>query len=486
MGFSVPVMSMTGLSQIWCHSGKFDGCIVSGFYGNTYRIVDAVTGREVFEMDTGGRQRLHDMYIPTTELEELGLKHMSVCMNDKHGTNRIAIRRQISRDIDTDGGYLIGMSQGIRVHGETIFDASCFSLGENSSISFVLTASEDCGSRIFSSRDSDLVDVISLTPQESCARAVCTSQFDSTSSLMVVGGGKLKIQFFLAQSTKPGSTPVTSLNEIEVFFLRHGFTRNSVSIDQRINVVKASPLEGSGLERHHLVVGGDSAGQCFLDIVSEDKCAPSSAGVVLQVSDHPILSMALLPILGRVVIVMGNTAGEVLLYDLPGSELNLREVWPTLATTWKPHAAFQVHQMGTNAMSLSGEALDCTSANATIFTGGDDQAICICRCRLSVSPVDSSLSSGPISITTEPYASFSALKGIFEVPTTGSGCKYLLTTGYTQRVALWKWENEKLEVVKYLPVDLGDVNALAACRDGKGVLVAVVGLGIELFNLATF
>ena len=483
-GFSVPVMSMTGLNEILTPPEKFDRCIISGFYGNVYRIVDAVTGLEVFEMNTGGRQRLHDLFIPATEIAEFGLKHMAVCMAGEIGTNRIMIHRQLSNRIERIMGHTIRMSEGIRVHGETIFDSCFMSLGENSPATFMLTASEDCGTKIFCVRENCLSDVMSLTPQESCVRAVCTSQVDCTSSLIVVGGGKLTIQFFIAKSTKSGSPTVSSLNDIEISFLRHGFSRDRASIDQRVNVVKASPLQDSGLERYHLVVAADSAGQCFLDIVSEDTCAPPLAGVFVQVSDHPILSMALLPLLGRILVVFGTTAGAVILYELPGSEVKLRELWPTLATSWKPVASFQAHQMGTNAMSLSAVIIDGINADVLIFSGGDDQAISVCKFRLGFSSVTSSISSGPFSIRTEVHASYSAVKGVFEVQSASKSCKYFVTAGYTQTVALWKWENETLEVVMNLPVDIGDVNALAAYSDGNGaLLVAVVGLGIELFSL---
>ena len=483
-GFSVPVTSMTGLNEMLIPSEKYNRCIVSGFSGNVYRIVDAATGLAMFEMNTGGRQRLHNLYMPVTESAELGLKQMAVCMTGEFGTNRIMIHRQLSSSNQSIMGQSIRMSEGLRVHGETIFDSCFLSLGENSPVTLLLTASEDCGTRIFCVRENHLSDVMALTPQESCVRSVCTSQFDSTSSLIVFGGGKLNVQYFLAKSRKAASSPVSSLNDIEICFLRHGFSRKRASIDQRFNVVKASPLHGSGLGRYHLVVGADSAGQCFLDIVSEDTGAPPLGGTFVQVSDHPIISMALLPLFGRILVVFGNTAGAAILYDLPGSEKTLRDLWPTLATKWKPHASFQAHQMGTNAVSLSAEVIDGMCADALILSGGDDQAISACTFRLKVSSVGSSISSGPFSIRTEAHASYSALKGVFEVLSTTKSCKYFLTAGYTQTVALWKWQNETLDVVKYLPVDIGDVNALAAFQDEKGgSQVALVGLGIELFCL---
>jgi len=484
-GFSVPVTAMTGLSEIWTTPSKFDQIIVSGFFGNIFRIMDATTGMEVFEMNTGGRQRLHNLYIPAGETPESGLKHMAVCMNEKVGTNSIMIHRELPSQDHRTIGDSKRMSEGLRLHGETIFDVCFMSLGENSPVSFMITTSEDCGTKIVTCRKDDFIDVMPLTPQESCVRAVCTSQFDDMSSLIVVGGGKLTIQFFLIKSATAGFSQVTCLSDTEVFFLRQGFTRQKASIDQRINVVRATPLHELGTEREHLVVGGDSAGQCFLDIVSENVSTRPSTGVVVEVSQRPVLCMALLPILGRILVAMGNTAGEVILYDLPGSPLNLRQLLPTLPTAWKPVAVFQAHQMGTNTMSMSAETLDGKNAEVTIFTGGDDQAISVCKFPLHLSEAGS-LCPGPFSVVTESNASFSAIKGIVDVPSSSKGCRYILSAGYTQRHVVWKWKNEKLEAVRSLPVDIGDVNALTACKGTRGdFLVAVAGMGVELFNMSS-
>ena len=64
---SISNSSLTGISDIWClpnhPSGGSDGVILAGYLGNTFAMVDAASGHELFHSDTGGRQRRQDSFL---------------------------------------------------------------------------------------------------------------------------------------------------------------------------------------------------------------------------------------------------------------------------------------------------------------------------------------------------------------------------------------------------------------------------------------
>lgn len=486
-GFSMPVSSLSGISQVR-YQRALNGSrsfVVAGYFGNLYRLVDVVSGQTIFQIDTGGRQRIHDLYWPVGMQGEPILKQMAVCMSQKDGTNSLLVHREIVSS--TSGKNLLSYAQdGVPVHGETIFDACFFSLGSRKSASFLLTASEDCGSKIFLCRENRLDNSIALTPQESCVRAVCHSQIDSQSALLAVGGGKLTLQFFL--SYLRDEDPASVLEDVGIRFLGKRSKREGASIDQRINTVKAVPLLGP--DRVHLVAAGDSAGQCHLYMISEDPIVRPSPGLNIQATTRPILSIAMSRIANRILLAIGTTAGDLALYDLPAAASILNDSWKELGeTTWIPLTTLQPHQMGTNAISMSIVKTSETAADAKILTAGDDQAITYCRLKFTFISSDAAPKAVVESISTVPEASFSALKGISWLP--GPTSTYFLAAGYTQRISLWKVVDEaiphkqaSLEVVDHLPVDVGDLNAIAATTNGLGATAAVVGWGIELFALS--
>ena len=477
-GFSMPVSSLTGITRIWRQRSQ--NLVVAGYYGNLYRIVDVSTGYIFFQVDTGGRQRICDLSWPT-ENGTPGLKQLAVCMNQKDGTNSLLIHKEIERN-ESAMDLLPKTPEGIPVHGETIFDSCFFSLGKGDT-SFLFTGSEDCGSKLFLCKKNHLEDAIALTPQESCVRAVCCSQVDEKSALLVVGGAKLILQFFLGRSIG-GSC--SSFDDIAIHFIGKRTNRQSASIDQRINTVKAVPMLGS--DRIHLVVAGDSAGQCHVYIISEDLSVRPSLGIVEKAASRPILSIALNRIHDRILLVIGTTAGDVIVYDLPASAPDLNEHWEKVSNSpWSPITTFQTHQMGTNAISMLTTTTSDTTTCASILTAGDDQAITHCRLKVTSTSKDAALQAVLESSATIREASFSALKGIVLLPCTNS--TLFVTAGYAQRISLWKLLEDvsggesKLQIVKHLPVDVGDVNAVAACTTAHTVLAAVVGLGIELFTI---
>jgi hypothetical protein len=408
-------------------------------------------------------------------------------MNQKDGGNSLLIHRRsdTQRDIvvEQDPGMF---HQGVTMHGETVFSAIFFSIGTSMPSLFLLTGSEDCTSRISLCREARLIDSVPLTPQESCVRAVCASQVDDSSALLVVGGGKLTLQFFLAR-TNDDTKRLRSVDDLEISFLGNGSVRLKASIDHRINAVKAIPLEGDS--RVHLVMAGDSNGNCHIFLVTENLESRPAPGLMIPTSPRPVLCIDILRTLGRLCVVIGTTGGDVLLFDLPGSFIELSDQWDEIAKSWTALASYQAHQMGTNALSV--DILSSTHsdmgprASLLVCTGGDDQAVCICEVSLVKDEQGRLKSEHDLRPQVTKEASFSAMKGIFQF--CNDGGRYIVTVGYSQQLAVWQYVNKEcrqLQLTGRIPVDLGDVNCLAATStSGSHFIFAIGGLGIETFGL---
>lgn len=482
-GWSIPASSMTGVSNIWKVS---DSIWVTGFYGNTFRMIDIMTGHEFFRVDTGGRQRTHDCLIafPSNgSATELSCYGMAVCVNQKDGSNTLLI--QHLEDCDNPQDLSISLKQDLCMHSETIFSACFFSIGQST---FLLTGSEDCTSKIASCRAGALADSVPLTPQESCVRAVCSSQFDESAALLAVGGGKVVLQFFLVQSLCDNADlSRLSSKHLEITSLGQCQNKGGASIDHRINAVAAMPLNDESGSRKHLVVAGDSDGCCHIFVVEEDVSSRISPGLSVRTSPRPILCIDLLAVRDRMLAIIGTTGGNVLIFDLPGSTTALDAQWNDLKNQWVPLATYQAHQMGSN--TIHGSLYNKKALNETtvrICSGGDDQALCVCDLSLTYGVDGRLVLSGDRQSHITRELSFSAIKGLVLFQCTED--TYLLSVGYSQKLALWKVESDGQPLLQdEISVDIGDVNCLAASplKLGSDLMVAVGGMGVEHFVLQT-
>lgn len=489
-GWSMPISSITGVNRLWLHSLN-DGtkqCTVSGYYGNQYRLLNASSGQELFSMDTGGRQRLQDFQLDLVD-DCPDLCRMAVCMNQKEGTNTLSVRQELPTRQKGDLSWSSTLQGGTSLHGETIFDTCFVTLGITDSVHFLLTGSEDCGSKISRCEDGALVSSMLLTPQESCVRAVCCSQHDRSSALLVIGGGKLVLQFFLA-TAPPANEPKGFLNDAKVCFLGKTVSKRNVSIDHRINAVKAIPLLGS--KRLHLVVAGDSDGNCHLYCATEE--AKVGQGILIEVSSRPILCLDMCSIGNAILVAIGTTGGDVLLYSLPREENSVQPQWTQFKATLSPLLMLPVHQLGTNTISMTAAPSLGGIFSVEIMSGGDDQALATIGLGVMVSPDGKVTIVDKQNLEVVTGASFSAIKGVTQITRWGDN-KYCITTGYSQYLALWQLsekidptlaasERQSIKLLQSVPVDIGDVNCLATCcTSQQEALVAVGGLGVEVFVL---
>jgi len=500
-GWSFSASCLTGITSIITTNSStgaesYSGpIIVTGYHGNTYRVMDVESGYEYIRCDTGGRQRILDCRFNTNRTTVVATPltyQLVVCQAKKDGSNRIFIQHLSMPNVPKTIRGHDHVARGVKLHGETIFDSSFFTL-TNQELVFLVTASEDCTTRISAWKDGRIIDSVQLTPQESCCRCISVSKIDDRSVLLVVGGGKLVLQFFLIKAGTNGSS-TNSARNLEIAFLGNGLTsKRGATIDHRINAISALPL-CDGNDRFHLVLAGDSEGSSHAFLISEDctKSYRDLRGIIVPTtSERPILCIQMLAVYGRALILMGTTSGDIELFDLPVSLTNLRDHWDRFEGLWNYIGQYQGHQMGTNA--ITAQVLPSQTVNnkikttISIVSGGDDQALCISRVYLEKKEgVNDSLrlAREPLSKVI-PEASFSAIKGVSHVDFRHQ--KYLLSVGYSQQLSIWKFNPDEdmiLECTSRLPVDLGDVNCLSVyiSSDESTCLVAVCGMGVEVFR----
>jgi WD40 repeat protein len=468
--------------------------IATGYHGNIFRMIDARSGYESINVDTGGRQRILDCMVEhVSELESnIPTKYsLVVCMSEKDGSNSVFIQQVQQHAMSSCGpAKYPSIARGVKLHGETIFGSTMFSLMD-CEVLFLVTASEDCTTRISAWENGSIIDALVLDPQVSCVRCVSSSQIDKTSVLLVIGGGKLMIQFFLVQAFQ--NKPIRSVHDLRITYLGRGTAgkKEVADIDQRFNAVKAMPLDEEN--RVHLAIAGDSNGYSHIFLLPE--CAEmfhelrSTVGAKVKLSDRPILSIEAVSAANRILVLIGTTKGDLISYDLAGSYSQLREEIESLNDVWTLVDTCQVHQMGTNTITASVSSVEAgESLQIAIASGGDDHSLCFTHLSIQqrLETAQLCILSNP-RVQKIPGASCSAIKSVSHV--TMEEEKYILSAGYSQTLSLWQMTedgNTKPGVLSTVRIDLGDVNCMAVCRPSEVVAwVAACGMGVEMFKLCS-
>jgi hypothetical protein len=509
-GWSFPAPSITGVTHLFFAQDdanddfnfSISAMSVGGYYGNVFRMMDLQSGYESIQIDTGGRQRILDCIVdkPTSHLELPSPYNLAVCMGQRNGSNNIFVQ-QLQTPPSQNGVLTSGtVTRGVKLHGETIFGSAFFTL-QNTRTQFLVTGSEDCTTRISAWNSGIIVDSLMLTPQPSCVRCTCSSQIDSSSALLVVGGGKLTLQFFLVQA--PASVECKSVYDLRIFYIGQGKTitkNDKVTQDQRINAVDAISFDE--IHREHLIIAGDSSGMLHLFVVPETNnpdLYQCKVGFKFAVSEWPIISVKALIVWDRVLVMFGTTKGNIVMIDLSKSwtdirdtmVMNPKEVWQVLGN-------YQIHGMGTNTIAAANYVSSHSHdyADLTVFSGGDDHALAFFNLTLQCEKA----SGGRLSVMDHPAiqvvpgASYSALKSVFYLG--HGGTHYLFSVGYSQTLSCWNIPSTKKDdssdnlppqVITSIPVDLGDVNCMAVCVSSRDTLfevsIAVCGMGVEMFRI---
>ena len=505
--------ALTGILQLWVVTGaEEESLIVSGYYGNTFVVINVTRGYEIFRIDTGGRQRQLDFYSPSkgslpqsTPVESVFNLAINVHLK-QDGRNSIMLHNATEPESKRETGNFSHQhpyALGVGLHGETIYSASLFSYinrTADSSGLALLSGSEDCGSKISFFENDTLVATKRLPPQESCVRAVCSSTRVTNlrhSTLLAVGGGKLTLQFFLVTAEATGG------RNVQIFSIGHGKTREKNDIDHRINSVASMLLEspnGAGQD-DHIVAAGDSQGNCQIYRVTadEDLQKRSWIGLPIPVEEakrRPILSVELMRVGSCLLLMTGTTGGDIHLFDLPAT--TNAEEWNALlpgaqqegimAFPARRVGSFRAHQMGVNSVSTSLLLhQDSSSTKVRVCSGGDDQAISLCDIQIVFDAAGTKIVAATVlELKTYRESSSSAIKEVRMLDE-----KHVLSVGYSQRLALWKRSEEAgLELLWTAPASVGDINCLACARTLDDNVerkirakVAVCGAGVGLFSV---
>ena len=459
-GTCVPIAGLSGASKIWAHGGgDFPASIlVSGYYGNTFRVVDFTHRYELMSVDTGGRQRMMSHVLASRSGRQMTTS-VAVCASRKDGRNELLLYSSLQSNNQKE--HLT--THGVALHGEPVYDACLFATRDDASYTALLSGSEDGTVKLSILDRTDIQESFHLPPQESCVRAVAASRRPTSSTtLLAICGGKLMIDFYLVEDTNESTFCRENL------FVRQvgkGRLHDKADIDHRVNAVAAVPNGGSS----HLVVTGDSNGSVHCFVLREDGKTKGLfvPGTLFLTEARPILSLDIVSCSkSRHLLFVGTTAGDVSVWlvspDLTASRL----------------CVYQAHQMGTNSICTS--ILDESAESIQVLTAsvGDDQALTVTEVVI-ISGNDNHADGMPsceiLSKSTTPEACSSALKG----------CHFITTTqfaicGYGQRLSVWEWSSKGgNQLLASAPIDVSDVNALSYCKG----LAAIGGEGIEMIEL---
>ena len=475
---SVQASSFTGIEHIWTARDQCGtmGTFVAGYFGNSFAVLDLSVGREMFRVDSGGRQRSHDLFILK---DDAGVRShpevmaLAVGVNRKDGRSEVLFHGSKRQSLRIHGS--------LALHGESIFASCIFTVSAEHGSLALFTGSEDCSSKISILTYGVLVSSKRLPLQESCVRAVCSSRHASgKTTLLVAGGGKLLVQFFLVQDVNQRSTLRDQSNVIDVELLGYGRPVVKASIDHRVNAVAAVPLVSDSSTRGHLVLAGDSNGGCFAYIILEGRKSTFD-GFLLYQDERPILSIELVTAGPRVVVLLGTTGGNIIVLDVPST---LAAVAAMGAVKIRPVVCYKAHAVGTNDISATIRSEQCTtSLSILVASGGDDQSICCCELRAGCVSAQSLGETTVERCSATKEAGYSAIKGVRWI----DECR-LLSTGYDQRLSVWRYAYPSLTLVESSRVDVGDVNSLALGIDNggtgcQGYTAAVCGSGVEFVSV---
>ena len=491
MNVSVPVSAIPGISHVLRatqESGE-EHIMVAGYHGNTFLALDLSSGYELFRVQTGGRQRNHSLFVDLVNSTHIfpGAYGLAVCVGRADGGNKICLQSFFSKSLKTCSErrrMSLHFSVGMPFHGEPIFDACFFATRPRADYVALLSGSEDCTARISIFRHSTVIHSQLLPPQPSCIRAVCSSRHSgATSTLLVVCGGKMTVQFFSLRDNHADDQmhPKDSvgMDKIVIDYLGLGrFQSEKATIDHRVNAARAVSLATCLDDSSHAVVTGDSDGCIYLFVASEMKenKRHSFSGTMLCKLGRPILSINItLCHSSRLFMIVGTTDGQISTWLVSVQD------WHRPLLTVAPTGQYAAHQMGANSISALIRSEDENGIRVRICSGGDDQSIAICEVEMQLGSENQS------SVADLVILSFVRIDGV-----SASGIKgvawldanHVISVGYSQKLALWELSSDasKLILVSMAHVDVSDVNCFALAPI-EGV-VAVAGEGIEFMSIS--
>eukprot|EP00804_Cyclotella_cryptica_P024723 CCRYP_001711-RA/>CCRYP_001711-RA protein AED:0.27 eAED:0.27 QI:700/1/1/1/0/0/2/130/1425 len=479
--YSIPIANVTGLRNIWSSD---DGVVVGGYYGNDYVVTDVLSGYEFVRIPTGGRQRRHEFVLDSAKNKMIDFSvpisyGMAVCT----GQNSIDI---YSRGMPQKADFRYSYNIGSTLHGETI-NRLCW-VECKDCCAYLLSGSNDCTVKLSRYKDNEFVSVKELPPHESCVRGVCSSSHPkSKSSLLVTCGGKLSMEFYLLDHSSCADGDPASVS-----FLCSYRTLGVSSIDHRMNVVRAIPVVPSD-PNCHMVVAADSDGNLHIVVISEVALPrKTTIGNILHGNGRPVLCLDLLHFLDRILIFVGTTAGEILVWDLPSHvDVCLGDVGSNgiIVLPDSPLFTINAHSSGINDLSAAIPTREIPLV--VLCSVGDDQTLAT---YLFTFVEHSSCDNRSIELSESksvvaPSASSSPMKAVKVVNDDSSLCCRVYTTGQDDCITLWRLELQPLAIKLMSSSGLSTEGSCIDCmriKDSSGSeqeMIAIGGEGIELQSI---
>jgi hypothetical protein len=477
-GTSVQVKGLSSVTQVWVINGEKEEIILSGYYGNSFTVMNYTDGFELMRIETGGRQRQlkHCLFRTGSHRQMSSPYGVAICAIRKDGRNDLILKTNLSPFTTARPS---ATSKGIVLHGEPVYDCCLFVTKDSTNYSALLSGSEDCSVKLSFISNDDVKCSLQLPPQESCVRAVATSRrANSSVTLLVVGGGKLSIDMYMLEDRHEPHSEFSS-DRIHVCQIGRGQIRGSADIDHRINAIRALPGKRemrSELSSAHLVFTGDSCGNLNLFSVKESHEGRRflMPGDLLFTCERPVLCLDVVCWMHHCLLFTGTTDGNMSVWNL--SFLNEESTKFSAISCLYTLAA---HQMGTNSINTSVIGEVSGTLYLLVCSVGDDQALSAVSCSFTSDPAVETCSFHIREHSVKREADVSAMKGVQFVS------KYrFVTTGYSQKLSLWEWsEGVGCHLVMDAVVDVSDVNCLTYCACDSRHLTVIGGDGVEIVEL---
>ena len=476
--------------------------LIGGYRERTFKLWDVTSGFELLQFECGGWKRPSDLDISsaTARNGDPNFSYAYGAVGDKSNSSPTIHVRGVPRLASSVSSCerrrpVIASNFGVPFHGLPVYSVEGFPDPISPNKTIFVTGSEDCTVKVtsFDSATNSFTLLHDLPNSLSCVRSIASSTppRDAVSgaaagtTLIVVGGGRLHLQFYEFIPDNFGHA---------VRFLCENDPPKHATIDHRINALVSAPL-GNNAAGRHVVVAGDSDGNIsIIEVdIAESRCGTLTDGVAGMPERRPILSIDLVSIgwpsrnnskVLDFVMVAGDTSGRIGIWGVTLAQCNVGGVPSTTTATPTLIHVLKAHQCGANAISAVIVDRGNSRRDLVIASGGDDQALCVFKCSLS-----ESFEMTRSTLTLIPNASSSALKSVAYFPDQA----LLYAVGYDQRLAAWSVrfnssnpdESASLNRVSLNMSSVADVSALCAIPNvsGTSATVAVVGTGIELFKV---
>ena len=459
-GVSIPLLSLSGITRIFpLPRSPIAKILVAGYLSNTLSVADPECSYEFLSLDTGGRSRGSTLYVDSHNRIAV-----AICSNRKDGLNDILVDEQDI--VEQFSGHHLKWSYGIPLHHETIFDSCAVRLLDDRAM--FVTGSEDCSSRlsIWSDSTGSFISSQPLTPQESGVRAVCASLFPGgSSSLIVVGGSKLGLQFFRVDHRIYNAN-----REVKVELLSAGAlsTEATIDIDHRINALASFQGTSEGQDMH-VIASGDSNGRIFFYMVAEPAGRPTK-GILIHESERPVLSLDFFTLQSEVWLAFGTSGGIVGILHI-----NLQP-----EPQAKLLAYYEAHAVGTNSVSTRVVKQGLEEA-VLILSGGDDQRLTVRQVVAGVTDDGSNV----LSLCEPLYKDLASASAIRSAKWLDSDS--IAAVGYSGELIIWNYKEGVVSLFETRHATVGDINGMAVVarrsNGSRAFLIGVVGYGLQLFEV---